>query len=62
LELACNLASLQESDLRPADGLEARAARAGLGFGAPPVWFGLIAAAWGLAGLEWFLYQRRWIS
>jgi hypothetical protein len=62
LELACNLASLQESDLRPADGLEARTARAGLGFGAPPVWFGLIAAAWGLAGREWCLYQRRWIS
>jgi hypothetical protein len=62
LELACNLASAQESDIRPAAGLETRAARAGLALGGHPVWFYLIAAAWGLATLEWFLYQRRWIS
>ena len=62
VELACNLASAQESDLRPAAGLGTRAAGAGLGMGGPPVWFTLIAAAWVLATLEWFLYQRRWIS
>jgi hypothetical protein len=62
VELACNLANAQESDLRPAAGLEAKTTRAGVGFGGQPVWFCLIAAAWGLAGLEWYLYQRRWIS
>jgi hypothetical protein len=62
VELASNLANVQESDLRPPVGLEAKATRAGPGFGGQPVWFCLIAAAWGLAGLEWYLYQRRWIS
>jgi hypothetical protein len=27
-----------------------------------PVWFYLIALAWLLAAVEWYLYQRRWIS
>ena len=62
VEIACNLASAQESDIRPAAGLETTAARAGLDLGGHPVWFYLIATAWGLATLEWFLYQRRWIS
>jgi hypothetical protein len=62
VELACNLSSAQESDIRPASGLETKAARAGLALGGHPIWFRLIAAALGLAILEWFLYQRRWIS
>ena len=27
-----------------------------------PIWFYLVFLAWGLAAVEWFLYQRRWIS
>lgn len=62
LEIACNLASRRETDLRPPPSLkEARASVAG-GFGGRPIWYYLIATAWLLAGLEWFLYQRRWIS
>jgi hypothetical protein len=60
--LACNLANLAESDIRPPAGLEAGATKGGGDFGGHPVWFYLIATAWGLAGLEWYLYQRRWIS
>jgi len=29
---------------------------------ARPIWFYLIGLAWLLAAVEWFLYQRRWIS
>jgi hypothetical protein len=62
LQLACNLASSAESDLRcPLDRPEmSQAALAGLG--ARPIWFYLIAAAVALIVTEWFLYQRRWIS
>jgi von Willebrand factor type A domain/Aerotolerance regulator N-terminal len=64
LELACNLANRQESDLRPAVGLLERAGEdpTGLALGTRPVWVYLLAAAWGLIALEWYLYQRRWIS
>jgi hypothetical protein len=61
LEIACNLASRAESDLRPPEGLTARDEPVTAGF-VNPIWFYLLAAAWLLAGLEWFLYQRRWIS
>jgi hypothetical protein len=65
-EIACNLASRAESDLRPPDGLPTQTTiiSAGVfgGFLARPLWYFLIAAAWLLATLEWFLYQRRWIS
>jgi hypothetical protein len=67
-ELACNLASATESDLRPDPGLPApgvsgsvpgsRRALASLG----PPWYLLIVAAFGLVVLEWRLYQRRWLS
>ena len=62
LEVACNLASRAESDLRPPKDLEARPAGRGASWGGRPIWYYLIATAWLLAGLEWFLYQRRWIS
>lgn len=62
VELACNLANPAESDLRPPPRLVGTAAWDGGGFAAQPIWFYAIAAAWGLAGLEWYLYQRRWIS
>ena len=64
VELTCNLANRAESDLRvPEALLKERPTRtlAG-GWFARPVWFYLVAAAWLLATVEWFLYQRRWIS
>jgi hypothetical protein len=63
-EIACNLASAAESDLRSPEGLPAPAVEGGAVaslFGRP-VWFYLIALAWALAAAEWYLYQRRWIS
>jgi hypothetical protein len=62
LEVACNLANRRESDLRPPNGLKSARASLSGGFGGRPIWYYLIAAAWGLAGLEWYLYQRRWIA
>ena len=63
---AVNLMSRAESDLRAPEGVTASvsAADAGLvgGFGGRPVWWYLIAAAGLLAAVEWYLYQRRWIS
>ena len=57
---------LRKPCLRPPEGLTAAtsAEEAGLvgGFGGRPVWWYLIAAAAGLMTVEWFLYQRRWIS
>ena len=65
-EFAVNLMSKGESDLRPPDGLTASATAAdtGLvgGFGGRPIWWYLIGLAWLLAAVEWYLYQRRWIS
>ena len=62
LELACNLSSPRESDLRPEPGLPAPAARAVSGFGTRPLWYYLIASAWALVCWEWLLHQRRWID
>jgi von Willebrand factor type A domain/Aerotolerance regulator N-terminal len=62
LEVACNLASRPESDLRsPLTSTATRASLVG-GFGGWPIWVMLCAAALALAALEWYLYQRRWIS
>ncbi len=65
-EIACNLTNSAESDLRPPDDLPAATAleKSGLigGFLGRPIWFYLIAFAWLLAGLEWWMYQRRVIS
>ena len=65
-EIASNLASRAESDLRPPEGLPTQSVMMEAGFFgalfARPLWYFLIAAAWLLAVLEWFLYQRRWIS
>ncbi len=66
VEVACNLASPVESDIRPPKGLErkpepgrARSALAAIG-GLP--WFALTVLACGLAVLEWRLVQRMWLS
>lgn len=61
LEVACNLASRSESDLRSSLPAMDSASLAG-GFGGWPIWVVLCALALALAGLEWYLYQRRWIS
>jgi hypothetical protein len=64
LEIACNLSNRAESDLRPPKELPDAATETGstADFVGRPIWFYLLALAWGLAGLEWYLYQRRWIS
>jgi hypothetical protein len=61
-EIACNLSSRRETDLRPPSEWKPNRPTVASGFGGRPVWYYLIAVAWLLAGLEWFLYQRRWIS
>jgi hypothetical protein len=65
-QFAVNLMSKAESDLRPPEGLHtaATAAEAGLvgGFFGRPIWWYLAGLAWALAAVEWYLYQRRWIS
>jgi hypothetical protein len=63
-EAACNLASAAESDLRPPESLaeRQRPAVAMAGIITRPIWFCLLAVAWLLAAVEWYLYQRRWIS
>jgi hypothetical protein len=62
LEIAVNLANRRESDLRVPANFEPRFATAAAGLGGRPLWFYLVALAWCLAALEWFLYNRRWIS
>ena len=50
---------------RPPEGLaETSVAEAGLGGGflGRPAWWYLIGLAFVVAALEWYLYQRRWIS
>ena len=64
LELACNLADRNESDVRVPKSEEttpASVVSAGL-LGNRPVWFWLIAFAWLLMAAEWWAYQRRVIT
>jgi hypothetical protein len=64
LEIACNLSSRTESDLRPPPALldSSGAATPGGGLGGWPLWFTLAVVAGTLLTVEWYLYQRRWIS
>ena len=62
LEFACNLTSPRESDLRPTWEPPRRAEAVLAGIGGRPIWFYLIVLALILATVEWYLYQRRWIS
>lgn len=59
---ACNLADERESDLRVERDQAGLAAPVTAGVGGRPLWFYLLVLAWCLVGLEWYLYQRRWIS
>ena len=64
VELACNLANRTESDLRvpePLMKLQQPTVLAG-GWFTRPIWFYLVGLAWLVAVVEWFLYQRRYIS
>lgn len=64
LELACNLADRNESDVRVPQTDEATSASvvsASL-LGNRPVWSWLIALAWLLMAIEWWAYQRRVIT
>ena len=63
LEVAVNLSNARESDLRvPVGSASAESTSLGGGFSGWPLWLVLSAMAWGLISLEWYLYQRRWIS
>jgi hypothetical protein len=64
VELACNLASREESDLRvpQAWSQQTIAVTAATNWFVRPIWFYLVSLAWVAAVGEWFLYQRRWIS
>lgn len=64
VELACNLASRAETDLRPPAAWQQHAKTETIiaGWFVRPLWFYLIGFAWLVAIVEWFLYQRRWIS
>ena len=61
---ACNLASREESDLRLPEAWRDKAAAslAATNWFVRPIWFYLLAIAVAVAFVEWFLYQRRWIS
>ncbi len=62
--IAVNLASRNESDLRPGEESQSNSRSSLLG-GAwltRPIWFYLVVIACLLSTLEWFLYQRRFIS
>ncbi len=60
---AVNLANVGETDLRPVDGIaeSEKSGRTG-GWFTRPVWFYLILLAYLFCTVEWFLYQRRFIS
>ncbi len=61
---AVNLANANETDLRPWEGQLANADSSAVSrsWFTRPIWFYLIVAACLLSTLEWFLYQRRFIS
>lgn len=63
-EIACNLANRSESQITPGKEILARGNEnpSLKGSGIRPIWYYLLVSAWALAGLEWLLYQRRWIS
>lgn len=64
VEIACNLASATESDVRPPESLLTEAVDSPIiaGLGSRPVWFWLLLAGLILTTAEWAMYQRRVIS
>ena len=63
-ELACNVASRAEADLRPPPTADQHLLdpASSSGWTVHPAWFWLIAGAWLLTTCEWILYQRRIVS
>lgn len=61
LMIAGNVADPQESALNVVPEKSGTKTVTTAGF-SRPIWFYLIALAWLLTGMEWFLYQRRFIS
>lgn len=63
-ELACNLASPEESDLRVPKELlnKTETPLAAASFLNRPIWLYLLFLAFFLFTIEWFLYHRRWIT
>ena len=61
-EIACNLANRRESDLRVPETGRADAEPETAGLAGQPLWLYLLMAAGLLGVVEWYLYQRRWIS
>lgn len=61
-QVACNLASARETDIRPTPDVSPAPRNLAGGFGGRPIWFYLLAAAGLLTCVEWYLYQRRWID
>jgi hypothetical protein len=61
-EIACNLHNPRESDLRLTHQSETSSQPLTAGFGGRPVWFYGLVCVWLLFGVEWYLYQRRWMS
>lgn len=65
LEIACNLASSTESDIRPPEELLSKKVTPSpvmAGIGSHPIWFWLLLLGLGLSSIEWCMYQRRVIS
>lgn len=62
LEIACNLADPAESDVRVIEDVTPNQTSLTAGIGGRPIWFYLIVIAWIMTAIEWYLYQRRWIS
>lgn len=65
LEIACNLSSAAESDVRPPEDLLAANVVVSpvlAGLGSKPIWFWLLLLGLILTTVEWALYQRRVLS
>lgn len=65
LEVACNLSSAPETDIRPLEELLSTTNSVSpvlAGLGSRPIWFWLLLAGLILTTVEWAMYQRRVIS
>jgi len=62
IRIASNLANHRESDLRAGHEATVDATKPTASSGRRPLWFYLIVAAFTLTMVEWWAYQRRWIS
>ena len=61
IQIACNLADSNESDVRTV-ATEASPAGFASGWGTRPLWLYLVLLAVFGSAVEWYLYQRRWVG